>query len=67
MRKFVIGDIHGCYMQLVDLLNKIKPDLYQDKIIFLGDYIDRGPNSYEVIQLLISLQKNVRHRPCSTT
>lgn len=57
MRKFVIGDIHGSYMQLVDLLNKVNPNFYLDKIIFLGDYIDRGPNSYEVIQLLINLQK----------
>ena len=56
MRKFVIGDIHGSYSQLVDLLDSINPDLSQDKLIFLGDFIDRGPNSYKVIKLLMNLQ-----------
>ena len=57
MRKFIIGDIHGSYVQLEKLLKKINPDLYREQIIFLGDYIDRGPNSYNVIQLLIGLQR----------
>ncbi|MBM7615602.1 metallophosphoesterase [Alkaliphilus hydrothermalis] len=57
MRKFVVADIHGCYIQLVELLNRIKADFNYDQIIFLGDFIDRGPNSWDVIQLLISLQK----------
>lgn len=58
MRNFVIGDIHGNYKELKELLNKLNPDLNHDKLIFLGDYIDRGPNSYNVIQFLIELQKN---------
>lgn len=58
MKKFVIGDIHGSYRQLDNLLNKISPDLCKDKLIFLGDYIDRGPESYRVIKLLMSLQEN---------
>ncbi|TJX14584.1 serine/threonine protein phosphatase [Tissierella creatinini] len=57
MRKFVIGDIHGCYEDLQELLGKIKPDLRKDKIIFLGDYIDRGKDSYSVIKLLKGLQE----------
>lgn len=57
MKQFVIGDIHGSYMELVDLINKVNPDLYRDQIIFLGDYIDRGFHSYHVIQLLIGIQK----------
>lgn len=58
MKKFVIGDVHGHYKELKDLLNKINPDFKQDKLIFLGDYIDRGPQSYKVIRLLIELQNN---------
>lgn len=58
MRKFVIGDIHGNYKELENLLNKINPDFKQDTLIFLGDYIDRGPQSYKVIQLLINIQEN---------
>lgn len=57
MRKFVIGDIHGCYEELVKLLENIKGDLTKDKIIFLGDYIDRGPKSFQVIKLLMELQE----------
>lgn len=57
MRKFVIGDIHGNYKELNELLSKINPDFNNDELIFLGDYIDRGPDNYQVIQLLITLQK----------
>ena len=53
-RTFVIGDIHGCYQTLKALLAKISPDPQEDVLIFLGDYIDRGPNSKEVITELNS-------------
>ncbi|MBP7222340.1 MAG: serine/threonine protein phosphatase [Sedimentibacter sp.] len=56
MKKFVIGDVHGNYEELMDLLDKINPNLRQDKLIYLGDYIDRGPQSYKVIRFLIDLQ-----------
>lgn len=56
MKKFVFGDIHGCYNELISLMYKIKPDLGVDQLIFLGDYIDRGPDSYKVIQFLMDLQ-----------
>lgn len=56
MKKFVIGDVHGNYAELMDLLDKINPNLRQDKLIYLGDYIDRGPQSYKVIRFLIDLQ-----------
>lgn len=58
MRKFVIGDIHGNYKELIYLLKTVNPSFKQDKLIFLGDYIDRGPESYNVIKLLINLQEN---------
>jgi len=57
MKKFVIGDIHGNYKELNELLSKINPDYHNYELIFLGDYIDRGPDSYHVIKLLIALQK----------
>ncbi len=46
---WVIGDVHGCIKTLKALLNKIPKD---EKIIFAGDLMDRGPNSREVIQLI---------------
>lgn len=58
-----IGDIHGCLDQLKALWDKV--DLYlkefhpgiRAKIVFLGDYVDRGPDSKGVVQYLIDLKK----------
>lgn len=58
MRRFAIGDIHGCYSLLVNLIEKMKPDR-QDQIIFLGDYIAKGPDSKGVLDFLISLESQV--------
>lgn len=58
---YVIPDIHGKYHQLVLILNRILPlrnnKSSYDKIIFLGDYIDRHTNSHKVLNLLINLKK----------
>lgn len=57
-RQFAIGDIHGCFDSLKELVeNKIQLQK-KDKLIFLGDYIDRGPKSKEVIDYIIELQNN---------
>jgi serine/threonine protein phosphatase 1 len=53
---YAIGDIHGHYWKLVGLLSKM-PLTPDDQLIFVGDYIDRGPQSREVIELLIDLRK----------
>ena len=54
-RTFVIGDIHGCAVELDRLLEVIGPTT-QDTIVFLGDYIDRGPSPKAVIERLLRLQ-----------
>jgi serine/threonine protein phosphatase 1 len=56
-RLFAISDIHGCYKPFYELIvNKI--DLKKsDRLILLGDYIDRGENSREVIDFIIDLIK----------
>ncbi|HSB72871.1 MAG TPA: metallophosphoesterase family protein [Candidatus Methylomirabilis sp.] len=51
---YVIGDIHGCAQPLERLLRKIAPGS-EDRLIFIGDYIDRGPHSREVVELLLGL------------
>src|SRR6185436_15215289 len=56
MRTLAIGDIHGCARALDALLQAVKPKA-EDRLIFLGDYIDRGPASREVIQSLLDLTK----------
>lgn len=51
---FAIGDVHGCAEELNELLDKLPLDS-QSTIVFLGDYIDRGPDSKTVIQTIIDL------------
>ena len=51
----IIGDIHGCYASLVQLLQHVENR--SETIVFLGDYIDRGPVSKKVIDLIIQLTK----------
>ena len=55
-RCFVVGDIHGCYLKLKKLLARLDwTPGGDDLLIFLGDYIDRGPQSYEVVDTLADL------------
>ena len=56
---FAIGDIHGCYDRLKALMGKIPIDCSRDTLVFIGDYIDRGPHSVEVVDYLIHLKKRV--------
>ena len=51
-RWLAIGDIHGCLTQLAELMERVKPSS-ADRIVFLGDYVDRGPASAGVIDYLI--------------
>jgi serine/threonine protein phosphatase 1 len=55
-RTFVIGDIHGCVEELNRLLDHLAPT-DDDHLVFLGDYIDRGPASKEVVARLLRLQQ----------
>ena len=59
-RIFAIGDIHGCYDQLKALVEKIPIDFFHDTLLFIGDYIDRGPHSAEVVDYLIKLKNHVK-------
>jgi serine/threonine protein phosphatase 1 len=55
-RVFAIGDIHGYLNKLKRLIGRIKPDAEKDLLVFIGDYIDRGPDSKGVVDYLINLQ-----------
>ncbi|HDP80516.1 MAG TPA: serine/threonine protein phosphatase [Spirochaetes bacterium] len=53
---YVIGDIHGCFSKITALYGKISSRIGPDDwLIFLGDYIDRGEHSFEVVEFLIGL------------
>ena len=49
-RLIAIGDIHGCHEEFAELLSllELKPD---DRLILLGDLVNRGPDSHRVIEL----------------
>lgn len=59
--KYAIGDVHGMYHTLLDLIDKIKSSDANPTFIFVGDYIDRGPFSKEVVDLIISLVAEGHH------
>ena len=54
---FAIGDIHGCLRPLEDLLEKLPVNWSEDYLVFLGDYIDRGPDSRLVLETLMALKE----------
>lgn len=51
-RLFVVGDVHGCYTQLMQALAQVDFDFSQDLLIGLGDLVDRGPESLKCLNLL---------------
>ena len=59
MAIFAIGDVHGCADELAELL-EVLPLRDDSTIVTLGDYIDRGPNSRRVLELLMEARE--RHR-----
>jgi serine/threonine protein phosphatase 1 len=59
MRTIAVGDIHGCSKALQGLLEVIGPRP-EDLFIFLGDYVDRGPDSKGVIDILLGLRNRCR-------
>jgi len=59
-RIFAIGDIHGCMDKLGMLIDQLDFADDRDTLVFIGDYIDRGPHSFEVVEYLIRLKR--RHQ-----
>ncbi|PLV59442.1 metallophosphoesterase family protein [Thermotoga sp. KOL6] len=56
---YAIGDVHGCFSSLRLLLEKL-PLEEKDELVFIGDYIDRGPNSKEVVSFLVELSQHYK-------
>ncbi len=59
MRRIAIGDIHGCAKALRTLIESIQP-AQNDELIFVGDYIDRGPDSRNVVDQILELSQRCR-------
>ena len=59
MKRYVVGDIHGCFDELSQLITEIAKHAGIEesyKIIFVGDYIDRGPDSRAVVNLVRKME-----------
>ena len=57
MPTIAIGDIHGNAAALDELLEQIRPGLSErDVVVFLGDYIDRGPRSRDCVEMILRLR-----------
>ncbi len=62
MRNVIIGDIHGCYNQLLEILEKVHFDEEADRFISLGDLMDRGPEPYSVFSYIKELKQRMGDR-----
>jgi bis(5'-nucleosyl)-tetraphosphatase (symmetrical) len=58
MAIYAVGDIQGCHAELVQLLETIRFDQAADKLWLVGDLVNRGPGSLEVLRLVKSLGDN---------
>src|SRR6516165_8701082 len=55
-RTIAIGDVHGCSMALAAIVDTIEPTPL-DTLVFLGDLIDRGPDSRAVVEQVMALSE----------
>ena len=51
-RDFIVGDVHGMFSPLRDLLSEVTFDESQDRLFSVGDLVDRGPESHEALAWL---------------
>jgi serine/threonine protein phosphatase 1 len=56
---YAVGDIHGMRDRLVELVESL-PLAKDDHLVFVGDYVDRGPDSFGVVEYLLGLRKRQR-------
>lgn len=57
-KTFIIGDVHGCYSTLNELLSNVCNIGSCDKLIFIGDLMDKGPDSKKVLDYIFELKSS---------
>jgi bis(5'-nucleosyl)-tetraphosphatase (symmetrical) len=60
LARYAIGDIQGCYASLRELLLKLKYSADRDQLLLLGDLVNRGPQSLEVLRFVRALGGSAR-------
>ena len=55
---YAVGDIHGEWELLDELLGRI-PERPGDRFVFVGDYVDRGPDPFRVVERLLALEREL--------
>lgn len=63
-RIFAVGDIHGCLHQLQGMISLLDIDRERDILVFVGDYIDRGPDAKGVVDFILELKRDLRNVVC---
>ncbi|MBN2123882.1 MAG: serine/threonine protein phosphatase [Deltaproteobacteria bacterium] len=63
-RIFIVGDIHGCLEMLKRMMDRIDWDPDRDRLIFLGDYVDRGENSSGVLDFILDIARSSPNVQC---
>lgn len=53
-RTIIIGDIHGCFEELGELLSKLEFQVGRDRLISVGDLVNKGPRSVDVLRFFAS-------------
>lgn len=61
-RSFIFGDIHGELASLERVLEQLPPLTSRDTLVFLGDYVDRGPSSAQVVARVMALPERTPAR-----
>ena len=61
MRTIIIGDVHGCFTEFTELLEKCEIGS-EDRLILVGDLMDRGPKSREVFEKVCELKESMGDR-----
>lgn len=65
-RRYAIGDVHGCFEEMISAINWCKTDADRDgveaEIILLGDIVDKGPESRTVIEYLLKFEQTKAFR-----
>jgi len=57
-KSFIVGDVHGCLEMLKRLIDKIEWNPSDDRLIFIGDYIDRGEDPKGVVDFVLKLRED---------